>query len=126
MKKELKAVKKRLDQCSVLEGEEARDLLRPICSALLKLGVSKVALEYSGGGDEGAIESSSFFPEAVDVPNDLQALVVSWAEAVLPSGWEINEGGQGTVAIDVASAKATIDHEYNVITTESETYEIGD
>jgi hypothetical protein len=126
MNEELNSVWKQLNECHALEGEEARDLLRPICTALQELGVSSVELSYSGYGDEGYIESSSFFPEAVDVPNVLREIVVSWSEAVLPPGWENDEGGQGTVLVNVADATARIEHEMNVIATESKTYEIGD
>jgi hypothetical protein len=123
MDQELDAVRKQLDQCYDLEGEEARDLLRPICAALLQLGVQSVTLEYAGCGDDGAIESICFSPKTIEVPKVLEEIVESWTYAILPGGWEINEGGQGTVLIDVSSSTARIEHEQNV--TESETYEIG-
>lgn len=121
----LQAVRAQLEQSGRLQIEEGRDLLRMICTALLSLGISKVEMDYFGGGDEGAIESSSFHPEETDVPEELRHLAEDWACAVLPWGWEINEGGQGTVTIDVANATARIEHEQKIITTESETYEIG-
>jgi hypothetical protein len=100
-------------------------LLRPICAALRSLGVSRVEMDYNGGGDEGAIESFSFFPEGVVVPDEFQELLDSWVCSVLPGGWEINEGSQGNILINVAESTARIEHEMNFITTESETYEIG-
>jgi hypothetical protein len=125
MNKELDSVRKQLKECDTLAGEEARVILRPICTALNELGVSSVELSYSGCGDDGCIDGTSFSPKTVDVPNELREIVESWTEAVLPEGYEINEGGQGTVVISVADATARIEHEYNVTTTESETYEIG-
>ena len=125
MNRELDAVRKQLEQCYDLKGEEARDLLRPICAALLQLGVQSVELEYTGWGDEGAIESTTYSPETVEVPKELDEIVESWTYAILPGGWEDNEGGQGSVLIDVSNSTARIDHEHNVIDTESEIYEIG-
>ncbi len=122
MNAELSAVRKQLKECRTLE--QARVLLRPICTALQELGVIRAELSYAGCGDDGCIEDTSFFPEAVDVPKELREIVESWTEAVLPEGYEINEGGQGTVLIDVEDAKGQINHGWNVITTESETYRI--
>ena len=44
MNRELDAVRKQLDHCYDLQGEEARILLRPICAALLQRGVNKVGI----------------------------------------------------------------------------------
>ena len=125
MNAELNAVRKQLKECHTLAREEARVILRPICTALQELGVTSVELSYAGCGDDGCINDTSFVPEAVDVPKELREIVESWTEAVLPEGWEINEGGGGTVSINVSEATAHIAHEYNVVTTELETYEIG-
>jgi hypothetical protein len=122
---ELHEVRKQLDRGHGLEGEAARDLLRPICAALLQLGVQSVEMEYAGCGDDGAIESTTYTPETVEVPEELEEIVESWTYAVLPGGWEINEGGQGSVSIDVSNSTARIDHGWNVIAIESATYEIG-
>jgi hypothetical protein len=124
MSAELTAVWKQLKECHSLAHEEARVLLRPICTALQDLGVSSVELSYAGCGDDGCIEYTSFSPEAVDVSKQLREIVESWTEAILPEGYEINDGGQGTVLINVADAKAQINHGWNVITTESESYRI--
>ena len=77
MNQELDAVRKQLDQRYDLEDEEARGLLRPICAALLELGVLHVELSYSGSGDQGAIDSTSYLPETVEVPNELEEIVES-------------------------------------------------
>lgn len=125
MNDELKVVRTLLKRSHVFYGEEAHALLRPIAASLLDLKVSTVELEYSGVGDEGAIESSSFLPKSIEVPDELRRLVEDWVYAVLPDGWEIDEGGQGTVTIDVRQAVARINHEQNIVTTESKPYQIG-
>jgi hypothetical protein len=115
----LRSVRDQLERSGRLRSDEARDLLRPICSTLLQLGIRRVVMQYSGGGDEGAIQSSSFLPEKVDVPEELRHLAEDWACAVLPPGWENNEGGQGNVTIDVANETALNEHMQNVLTIES-------
>ena len=82
-------------------------------------------MSYSGYGDEGYIESFSFFPEGVVVPDEFQELLDSWVCAVLPESWEIDEGSQGNILINVAESTARIEHKMSFITTEWETYEIG-
>src|SRR4051794_38279954 len=115
MNEELDAVRKHLKECYTLAREEARVMLRPICTALQELRVTSVELSYFGCGDDGCIEDISFFPEALDVPNELREIVESWTEAVLPEDYEIEEDGQGTVLISVADASARIKHGYNVV-----------
>lgn len=105
--------------------EEAHVLLRPICTALHQVGVLTVEVEYSGYGDEGAISLLTFHPEGVEVSPDLEERIWEWAFEALPEGFEVNDGGQGKITIDVANATARIKHEWNILTTESETYEIG-
>lgn len=50
----------------------------------------------------------------------VEEAIKSWCYDLLElhfSGWEINEGAQGTIAIDIAKKTATLEHDQNVMTT---------
>jgi hypothetical protein len=107
------------------ESERSPEIdLRSICESLRGLGVVSVKGSYNGLGDDGAIEDLDFDP-SVEVPQPLTDRLEDWIYEVLPEGWEINEGSEGTFEIDVVAATACIEHGQNVLETVWETYEIG-
>jgi len=95
------------------------------------LGVAKVQVEYSGYGDSGAINSVDYLNaagKAVSITSaapTLDAEIENVVEEFLPDGFEINEGGQGDVFIDVANRRLTIRHEENYTETHDSTKEIS-
>ncbi len=98
-------------------------LRNDILPTLERLGVAKVQVEYSGYGDSGAINSVDYFNAAgktiyigSNAP-DLNYEIEQVAEEFLPDGFEINEGGQGDVFIDVAKRRITIEHQENYTET---------
>jgi hypothetical protein len=99
---------------------DAKSRLRvEILPTLMKLRVANIEAAYSGYGDSGAIDGIQYRDKAgvrVD-RTTLPAPVIEQLENLLyeflPSGFEINDGGQGTLTIDTQTAKVTIAHQEN-------------
>lgn len=101
---------------------------------LKSLGIDRVRIEYSGAGDEGWINDIVGLPRDSETPRDeipdgIQQTLQNWAYDILSEnygGWEINEGSDGVIVIDIVSSKVTITHNENIVnqTTETTTFEI--
>ncbi len=111
-----------------LEGAKTR-LRDGILPALAKHRVANTEAAYRGYGDSGAIDGIQFRDEAglrVDRAS-LPAPMVEQLENVLyeflPAGFEINDGGQGTLTLDVQTAKVTIQHQENYTESRDSTRE---
>jgi hypothetical protein len=102
--------------------KEAKASLKcTIIPRLKKLGVALVQSRYSGYGDSGCIETVEYF----DAKNQLMNVRDSRSPKArkiddvlhdfLPDGFEINDGGQGEMTIDVEAGTVTIDHQENFI-----------
>jgi hypothetical protein len=113
-------------------------------------GITHVTAEYEGGGDSGGVETVTALPDNVDLDSVQVTMPVTgqvhrdgeWVEetrdetmsltnavhqfvydvlrAYYP-GWEINDGGRGTVTIDAEAGAAKLDH--TMFYTESNDYE---
>jgi hypothetical protein len=109
---------------------EAKNRLRGgILPALAKHRVASIEAAYSGYGDSGAIDGIQFRNEAgvrVD-RTTLPAPIIEQLETCiyefLPSGFEINDGSQGTLTIDTQTGKVTIQHQENYTDTRDSTRE---
>ena len=100
--------------------EQAKAKLRTeILPALVQHRVANVEAAYSGYGDSGAIDGLQFRDAAgqrVDreaIPTTLVEQLENVLYEFLPAGFEINDGGQGTLTIDTQTAKVTIQHQEN-------------
>jgi ABC-type uncharacterized transport system permease subunit len=110
--------------------EDAKKRLRTqIIPGLVQHRVANIEAAYSGYGDSGAIDGIEYRDEA-GVRLDRGSLptpVVEQLENVLyeflPAGFEINDGGQGTLTIDTQTAKVTIQHQENYTETRDSTRE---
>ena len=108
-----------------LTAAKLKELLGSLCAALRERGVVSVEASYWGSGDEGAVEEVSYLPDGVAVSQELHDTIIKWIEDVLPGGWEINDGGQGEVTINVIKATAEIEHGSNYTETYYESFEFG-
>ena len=96
----------------------ASRLKESILPALAKAGVAKVVAEYSGYGDSGAIDDICYLDsddKRVTLTGDA-ACVTGLEDALyeyLPAGFEINDGGQGTLTVFVKDGKVALDHNEN-------------
>lgn len=96
----------------------AARLKESILPALAKAGVAKVVAEYSGYGDSGAIDGISYLDsddKRVTLTGDA-ACVTGLEDALyeyLPAGFEIDDGGRGTLTVFVKDGKVALDHNEN-------------
>jgi hypothetical protein len=110
--------------------ENAKSRLRDVIGPqLLQRGVANVEAGYSGYGDSGAIDGVQFRDVAgqrVDrtvIPADLNASLDNCLYEFLPAGFEINDGGQGTLTLDVQTGRITLKHQENYTETRDSTRE---
>ena len=110
--------------------DRAKHRLRSeILPALRNHRVANIEAAYSGYGDSGAIDGVQFRDaagERVDrasLPKDVIEQLENCVYEFLPSGFEINDGGQGTLTIDTRTAKVTIQHQENYTETRDSTRE---
>lgn len=108
--------------------DRAKNQLRGVILPRLKQwGVAKVEVEYSGYGDSGSIDGIAYLDGAGAPVNmnlvrpasdpDISSVVYEF----LPAGFEINDGSQGTLTIDVHAGTLTVNHGQNeVISHESQ------
>lgn len=108
----LQAVRSRLDEAK----KRLRDEIIP---QLKQHGIANVKAAYSGYGDSGAINDIKFRDGArkrIDrrsVPSTLIEQLESAVYEFLPEGFELDDGGQGTLTIEVETGKILLAHSDN-------------
>ena len=119
------------------QAEEARlddtkrRLRQEILPALVRHRVANVEAAYSGYGDSEALDGLQYRDTAgqrVDresLPGPLREALEACLYEFLPAGFEINDGGQGTLTLDVQTAKVTIQHQENYTETRDSTREFN-
>ena len=110
--------------------DNAKNRLRTqIIPQLVQHRVANIEAAYSGYGDDGAIDGVQFRDaagERVDrasLPKEIVEQLENCVYAFLPSGFENNDGGQGTLTIDTRTAKVTLNHQENYTETRDSTRE---
>ena len=110
--------------------EQAKAKLRvEILPALVQHRVANVEAAYSGYGDSGAIDGLQYRDAAgqrVDretIPATLVEELENVLYEFLPAGFEINDGSQGTLTLDVLASKVTIQHQENYTASNDSTRE---
>jgi hypothetical protein len=110
--------------------EDAKKQLRTqIIPQLVQHRVANVEAAFSGFGDSGAIDGVQFRDAAgqrVDretIPATLVEELENVLYEFLPAGFEINDGGQGTLTLDVLTGKATLQHQENYTASNDSTRE---
>ena len=110
--------------------DDAKKRLRTqIIPRLVQHRVATIEAAYSGYGDSGAIDGIQFRDAAgqrVDrtcLPTEIVEQLENCVYEFLPSGFEINDGGQGTVLIETQPAKVTLKHQENYTETRDSTRE---
>ena len=93
--------------------------------ALEHLGVHHIDINYSGGGDSGAIDDVKFYDknkDEVEIDPSIKEMVNDLGYHILSNhynfDWYNNEGGFGTVEINIPDQNWTIDGYINVQTSE--------
>ena len=110
--------------------ERAKAKLRAeVLPALRNHRVANIEAAYSGYGDSGAIDGVQYRDVAgqrvdrASLPKDVIEQLENCVYEFLPSGFEIKDGGQGTLTIDTQTAKVTIQHQENYTETRDSTRE---
>ena len=110
--------------------DNAKKRLRSeIIPRLRQHGVANIEAAYSGYGDSGAIDGLQYRDAAgqrVDretIPTTLVEELENVLYEFLPAGFEINDGSQGTLTLDVLTGKATIQHQENYTASNDSTRE---
>ena len=110
--------------------ERAKNRLRTeILPALRTHRVANIEAAYSGYGDSGCIDGVQFRGpagervERASIPDQLKEALESCLYELLPAGFEINDGGQGTLTLDVQTGKITIQHQENYTESRDSTRE---
>lgn len=117
---------KKAESESVKALKRAKDHLIPI---LKSLNIATVTIDYDGEGDSGQIENIACYDAATnDVASKLNETVTSAGEdksqslesaieyfawdflSFYHAGFEDNDGGFGTITIDVAKGTARMEH----------------
>ena len=110
--------------------DDAKNRLRSeTIPRLVQHRVASIEAAYSGYGDSGAIDGLQFRDAAgqridrASLPPEIIEQLENCVYEFLPSGFEINDGGQGTLTIDTRTAKVTIQHQENYTETRDSTRE---
>ena len=118
----------RQQEVARLDTAKAR-LKTEIIPRLKQWGVSKVRAEYSGYGDSGCIDGITYL-DAHDQPVNMDLVRAASDPDIedvlyefLPAGFEINDGSQGTLTLDVLTGKVTIQHQENYTASNDSTRE---
>lgn len=86
---------------------------KTIIPKLVELGVRKLTINYSGSGDEGAVDGLDVEPEGVVIPADFEKQISDLADEFLyveHGTWEDGDGGTGTIVIDALTARIVNEH----------------
>ena len=112
------------------ERRETNDRLRnEILPQFRALGVANIEAAYSGYGDSGAIDGMQYRGptgirvDRATIPEKLIEDLEQCVYELLPAGFEIGEGAQGTLTIDVGAGKVTLQHQENFTDSRDSTRE---
>jgi len=120
------------DMMRVAESErrETNDRLRDkILPGFKSLGIANIEVSYSGYGDDGSIDGIQYRDptgnrvDRATIPEKLIEDLESCVYEFLPAGFEIGEGAQGTLTIDVAKSTVTLQHQENYTDSRDSTRE---
>lgn len=112
----------------VLRRRENKRKLLAFHGTLKAAGASVVTVEYNGGGDSGWWEEAAITREdGSEVKEfDAETLATLLMDLYVNNhfgGWEINEGADGVITLNVETGAVEVEHRRNVMTQETETLE---
>ena len=90
-----------------------------IIPALVASGVANIQAAFSGYGDSGAIDGLQYHDKSgmrvqrETIPAALKEQLENVLYEFLPAGFEINEGSQGTLTLDISASRITLTHQEN-------------
>lgn len=88
--------------------------LKELCPRLAEMQICQVIYAYSGYGDSGEV-SEIFARDAngqeVPMDTELEEKLITLLEDFTPAGYEINEGGEGTLTFNVETGEILREHD---------------
>jgi len=119
-----------MQQAEQAKQEQSKQKLRTeTLPALRPLQVANIEAAYSGSGDSGAIDGVQFRDskgiriERSTIPGPLKESLEDALYEFLPAGFEINDGSQGTLTVDVQAGTVKLDHQENYTSSLDSTLE---
>jgi hypothetical protein len=114
-----------------LEAVARAKLRETAIPELTKKGVRQVIVDYSGYGDSGGIDGIIYKTgpgreetgEALQVSEECRSAVEGYADTLIPEGFEINDGAQGHLILNVESGSWVMHHDQNYTAVNSSTRE---
>jgi len=95
---------------------------REVVPGLAATGIRIVSVEYSGYGDSGAIDCVEAYgdgdEELVAISQSVRSDIEVLAYELMPGGFENNEGGEGTIKLDLVKGTYQLHHGQRVLETE--------
>lgn len=114
---------RRINEERAVREEKAKKTLKELAAELFIQGVATVEITYNGEGDSGDIDYIAYLdiagqslPSARTDSVDEKLKDIAWV--FIPSGFENNEGGYGTVRIDLQKNLVQCSHSQRVVETE--------
>ena len=108
------------NQSSAAQLQTVKHTLRTvILPALAASGVANIQAAFSGYGDSGAIDGLQYRDKSglrvkrETIPAGLTEELETCLYEFLPAGFEINEGSQGTLTLDISTSRITLTHQEN-------------
>lgn len=91
--------------------QSAENAATLVAKTLKARGVTFVEFEYYGSGDSGCIENCHIEGSGT-MSQEEQEKLENLVYDLLPVGWEINEGSQGTITFDLETGSVSVDHKW--------------
>jgi hypothetical protein len=105
-----------------IESEYGEESAKAVEELFNYLNGRDAKVDFNGGGDDGYIEDDMWIDsERVDIPKPIEELLYSMLNGNY-SGWENNEGAQGSWEFN--SSDKTIFFDFNYLTEEEENVNI--
>ncbi|MFB6284104.1 MAG: DUF6878 family protein [Halobacteria archaeon] len=97
---------------------------KELLQKLRNRGITSIQIEYHGSGDSGDIFDPCCYGEEVSEEENegLKDLVFAVLEREYP-GWEINDGSEGTLKIDLSSETPRLDLQHGIFYTDKDEHE---
>jgi hypothetical protein len=96
-----------------------QDEIKSLFAKLHLEGVEEIQISYEGGGDSGYIEDIYYTPETPENSKEYTKIIEDWAYDMLgyhlENDWYNNEGGGGSMYINLEESNWHIDGYYRVV-----------
>jgi hypothetical protein len=107
--------------------DSAKDIIAGLCEELFLNLVDSIQVGYNGEGDSGDISYLIYFdvagePAKYKLSAENEEKLRDACFNLLPSGFEINDGGFGVIKIDIRKRVITVEHSTRIVQTEDDTY----